>query len=148
MPQHFGLSTPQELAEAIHSRQIAQGRVIELAPVVLAEAERDAVAAEIREHLAAEVVALARVALTRLELTREPVEILLGGGLLRTADGRLVDAVRAGLEDVSPQLTVHATASPPIVGAALLGLDELGASPAAKARARQELTAAAGGESD
>ena len=148
VPEHFGLSTPQELAEAIHRRQISQGRVIELAPVVLVEAESDAVAAEIREHLAQEVVALARVALTRLELTQEPVEILLGGGLLRTADGRLVDAVRAGLEDVSPQLTVHATASPPIVGAALLGLDELGASPAAKARAREELTATAGEESD
>jgi N-acetylglucosamine kinase-like BadF-type ATPase len=148
VPEYFGVSTPQELAEAFHRREIPQARVTELAPIVLAEAGRDAVAAEIREHLAAEVVALARVALTRLELTREPVEVLLGGGLLRAADGRLVDAVRAGLEEVSPQLTIRATVSPPIVGAALLGLDELEASPTAKERARQELTTAAGEEID
>ena len=57
---------------------------------MLAEAADDAVAAEIVEHLAAEVVALARVALTRLELTQEPVEVLLGGGVLQDVDGDLL----------------------------------------------------------
>ena len=42
--------------------------MLELAPVVFAEAEGDAVAAEIVDRLAAEVVALARVAVTRLSL--------------------------------------------------------------------------------
>jgi N-acetylglucosamine kinase-like BadF-type ATPase len=144
VPAHFGLVTPQELAEAIHRRKISDRRVIELAPVVFAHAATDAVAAEIVDHLASEIVALARVALARLELTLEPVEVLLGGGLLRAADGRLVDAVRAGLEDVGPELAVRATSSPPIVGAVLLGLDELGATPGAKARAREQLTVAAG----
>ena len=52
VPAHFGLTTPTELAEAIHAGRIAQRRVIELAPVVLAEAADDAVAAEIVQRLA------------------------------------------------------------------------------------------------
>src|SRR5881296_1466855 len=45
VPAHFGLETPTELAEGIHTGQIGQRRVIELAPLVLAEAADDAVAA-------------------------------------------------------------------------------------------------------
>ena len=83
VPAYFGVTTPSELAEGIHTGRIDQRRVIELAPLLLAEASDDAVAAEIVEHLASEVVALARVALTRLELTQEPVEVLLGGEIGR-----------------------------------------------------------------
>jgi N-acetylglucosamine kinase-like BadF-type ATPase len=147
IPAHFGLSTPQELAESIHRDRVAQSRIIELAPVVLAESENDPVAAEIVERLASEIVALARVALKRLEF-EEPVEVLVGGGLVQAGDGRLVNAVSAGLAAADLRLTVRATASSPIVGAALLGLDELGASQEAKARAARELATAAIGEAD
>jgi N-acetylglucosamine kinase-like BadF-type ATPase len=143
VPRHFGLSTPQELAEAIHRQRVQQSRLIELAPVVLAEAEHDSGAAEIVDRLASEIAALARVALKRLDL-REPTEVLLGGGLVQTGDGRLLDAVRAGLADEGPDLTIRATASAPIVGAVLLGLDALDASPEAKSRAREQLALAAG----
>jgi N-acetylglucosamine kinase-like BadF-type ATPase len=142
VPAHFGVETPSELAEAIHQGRISQRRVIELAPMVLDEAERDPVAAEIVDRLVAEVVAMARVALTRLELEREPVEVLLGGGLLQTADGALVEGIAAGLREVGPSISVRATMSPAIVGAALLGLDEVGAGPDAQARLRGELGAA------
>jgi N-acetylglucosamine kinase-like BadF-type ATPase len=144
VPAHFGLVTPTELAEAIHRRAIPQRRVIELAPLVLAEATGDPVAAEIVDRLVAEVVALARVALTRLGLERESAEVLLGGGLLQTADGWLVEDIAAGLREVGPAVTVRATMSPAIVGAALLGLDQLGASEEAQARLRRELGEAVG----
>jgi N-acetylglucosamine kinase-like BadF-type ATPase len=139
VPAQFGLSTPSELAEAIHTGKLEQRRVIELAPLVLAEAADDAVAAEIVRHLAAEVVALARVALARLELTHEPVEVLLGGGVLQDVDGDLLAAIDSGLREVAPNVTVRPTASAAIVGAALLGLDELGAGADAQARLRREL---------
>jgi N-acetylglucosamine kinase-like BadF-type ATPase len=142
VPAYFGLETPSELAESIHQGRIQQRRVIELAPLVLAEAAGDSVAAEIVDRLVAEVVALARVALTRLELERDPVEVLLGGGLLQTADGGLVDRIAESLREVGPAITVRATMSPSIVGAALLGLDELGAERAAQERLRTELGAA------
>jgi N-acetylglucosamine kinase-like BadF-type ATPase len=136
VPAHFGLKTPRELAEAIHRRQIATGRVIELAPLVLSSAATDPVAAGIVDRLAAEVVALASAALVRLDLTNEPVEVLLGGGLLQAGDGRLLDAIEHGLHTIGPSLIVRPTDAPPIVGAALLALDELGAGADAEVRLR------------
>ena len=144
VPAHFGLRTPREVAEQMHVEQIPVRRVIELAPLVVAAAADDPVAAEIVDRLAAEVVALARAALTRLELTAEPVEVLLGGGLLQPGNGRLLDGIDAGMRDVGPAITVRTTTLPPIVGAALLGLDELGANPDAQERVRHEFAAAVG----
>jgi N-acetylglucosamine kinase-like BadF-type ATPase len=142
VPSHFGLRTPKELAEAIHRKLIPERRVLELAPLVFAEAAGDPVAAAIVDRLADEVVALARTSLLRLELTQEPVEVLLGGGLLQRGDGRLLDAIEQGLKEVAPRIEVRATGSPNIVGSALLGLDELGADREAQARVRRELGAA------
>jgi N-acetylglucosamine kinase-like BadF-type ATPase len=144
-PAHFGLTSPAEVAEAIHLGRIEERRLVELAPLVLAEATRDAVAAEIVDRLAAEVVAFVRATLTRLELLEEPVDVLLGGGLMRRRDAGLLASIEGGLAEVSPHLSVHVAASPPIVGAALLGLDELGAEARAQARLRGELTAAVEG---
>lgn len=146
VPAHFGLDSPRTLAEEIHAGRIPQRRVIELAPVVFAEAAHDDVAAAIVRHLADEVVALARVALTRLGLERTPTEVLLGGGLLRAGDERLQAAIRAGLAEVGDAVSVHTTDAPPVVGSALLGLDELAATDAAKERVRRELTAAVDAE--
>ena len=141
VPAHFGLRTPSELAEAIHRGQIGMARVTELAPVVVAEARSDPVAAGIMAQLADEIAALVRVALQRLSLTDEGAEVLLGGGLVAAADGVLVEAVAGRVAEVSPSATVKSTESPPIVGAALLGLDELGADPSARQRLRRELGA-------
>jgi N-acetylglucosamine kinase-like BadF-type ATPase len=141
VPAHFGLAAPSELAEAIHAGRVQQRRVIELAPLVLAESADDAVAAEIVQRLASEVVALARVALTRLDLIDQPVEVMLGGGVLQDVDGDLLGAITSGIKDVAPAATVRPTASPAIVGAALLGLDRLGANADAQARLRRELGA-------
>jgi N-acetylglucosamine kinase-like BadF-type ATPase len=141
VPAHFGLRTPTELAEAIHRGRIGMARVTELAPVVAAEARSDAVAAGILAQLADEIAALVRVALQRLSLTDEGSEVMLGGGLVAAADGVLVKAVAERVAEISPSATVKSTESPPIVGAALLGLDELGSDPAARRRLRRELGA-------
>jgi N-acetylglucosamine kinase-like BadF-type ATPase len=142
VPEHFGLVTPMQLAEEVHAGRIAGRRVIELAPIVFAEAEHDAVAGEIVDRLAEEVVTMIRVVLERLELTRESVPVALGGGLMQSGDARLIGAVKAGLARLAPSASVHVTSSPPIVGAALLGLDELGAGDGARERVRGELVQA------
>ena len=139
VPRHFGLDTPTELAEAFHRDRIARTRVVELAPVVFAEAEHDPIAAAIIGLVAAEVVVMIRVTLERLELREDSVEVVLGGGLMQSGNARLIGAIETGLADVAPAATVHATRSPPIVGAALLGLDKLRAPAEAQARARREL---------
>jgi N-acetylglucosamine kinase-like BadF-type ATPase len=142
VPAHFRLESPQELAEAIHRGRIPLQRLNELPRVVFAEAERDPEAAAIVDRLASEVVAFARVALQRLELESGPVEVLLGGGLLQSGDGRLIGTIEAGLREVGPRITARRTSSPPIVGAALLGLDRLGADATAHERVQRELATA------
>jgi N-acetylglucosamine kinase-like BadF-type ATPase len=146
VPAQFGVGTPLELAEEIHRGAIPMGRLEELPPVVFAAAaDDDAVAAQIVDRLASEVVALSRVALERLDLTEQPVEVLLGGGLLQAGDGRLLDRIEAGMREVGPEIAVRRSSSPPIVGAVLLALDSLGASLEAQARAREQVGQAAGG---
>jgi len=144
VPAYYGLETPLELATAIHAGEIAHRRLIELAPLVLESCSSDGVAAEIVDRLAEEVVTMVRSALARLGLEHEPADVVLGGGLLAAGNGRLLDAIERGLVAVGPQLVVRPTNAPPVVGAALLGLDALGAEPEARERARHELVAAVG----
>ncbi len=137
VPAHFGLATPTELAEAIHFGRISARRVVELAPVVLAEAADDPVAASLRDRLATEVVALVRVAVERLGLAREPAEIVLGGGVFQSGDEGLLRAVAAGVLEVAPLAVIRDSVLPPVFGAALATLDELGASADAHRRLRE-----------
>ncbi len=95
------------------------------------------VALEIGDRLADEVVALARAAFTRLGLDDAPVEVLVGGGLMRFADARLIERIDHGLQRVSSSIVLRRTSQPPIVGAALLALDAVGADIAAQERLRR-----------
>ena len=92
------------------------------------------VAAAIVERLAHEIVTLARVALERLDLLGERVEVVLGGGVLAAGNPVLLDAVESGLRALSAELEPRLAAAPPIVGAALLALDEAGTALAAVGR--------------
>jgi N-acetylglucosamine kinase-like BadF-type ATPase len=136
VPAHFGLSTPLELAEAMHVGKIGRRRVLELPPLVFAAAEHDPVAASIVDRLTFEIVALVRASLTRLELTQEHVQVALGGGLARNMK---LEAMREQLLQVGQHIEVRPTQAPPVLGAALSALDELGAGPDAQARVRKEL---------
>lgn len=93
LPAYFGLRTMYDLIEALHLERLAPHRRHELTPVLFATAAAgDAVARGIVDRLAEEVVALATVALTRLDLLAEEAPVLLGGGVLtalpRTAGRR------------------------------------------------------------
>jgi N-acetylglucosamine kinase-like BadF-type ATPase len=144
VPAHFGLTGPLEVTEALHFERISEERLGELAPLVLEQAGSDPVAAAIVDRLAAEVVAFARAALVRLRLTSEPAQVLLGGGLLQAGNARLLEGIEAGLREVGPEITARVNETPPIVGAALLALDEIGAGERAKERLRREIAEAAG----
>jgi N-acetylglucosamine kinase-like BadF-type ATPase len=142
VPEHFGFETPLQLAEAIHLDGLEQQRIGELAPLVLAAADGDDVATGIAERLVSEATAFVRVTLERLGLTDEPADVVLGGGLLQNGAGRLVERIAERLATLAPAASVRLVESPPIVGAALLGLDELAVPAAAHARVRRELSAA------
>jgi N-acetylglucosamine kinase-like BadF-type ATPase len=144
VPAHFGLSEPLEVSRALHLQQMHPARLGELAPVVLAVCDEDSVAADIVRRLAEEVIALARAALHRLELTGADPDVVLGGRLLRAVSSSVVETITRGVQEVAPNAHVLVAASEPIVGAALLGLDALAADGSAHGRARAELDAAVG----
>jgi len=138
VPEHFGVATPLELAQAVHAGAVAQRRFIELAPIVLAEAASDVVAEGIVRRLAGEIVALVRVALERIAPVPEPPDVVLGGGLLQARNELLLAAIDEGLERVDVPHTLIVVDAPPVVGAALRALDALGADRAAQLRLRND----------
>ncbi len=137
VPAHFDLATPLELARSLHEGRLERRRVVELAPIVMRAAAADAAAQVIVERLVSEIVAFARAAADRLGL--DEGEVVVGGGLMRSADDAVIARIAAGLR---PGLTVRRTSAPPIVGAALLAFDELGAGPAVQGRVREQVVAA------
>jgi N-acetylglucosamine kinase-like BadF-type ATPase len=139
VPAHFGLVAPSEVAHAIHRGQLSEHRLMELAPLVLELAADDAVAAGIVARLVSEIVAYVRVAAERLRLQEEVFDVVLGGGLLQHAEPRLVAAIAQAVHLTAPGAVVRPTASPAIVGSALLVLDDLGAGDEAKAKVRAQL---------
>lgn len=139
VPAHYGAATPAQLSRQVHLGHIDRLQLDELVPLVLAAAADDAVAAEIVERQASEVVAMAGAALRRLDLLAEEVDVVLGGGVLQSGDRRLLSSIEAGLRELGPRLSVRVAQSRPIVGAALVGLDRIGADDSARARLRDEL---------
>ncbi|WP_308013408.1 N-acetylglucosamine kinase [Streptomyces beigongshangae] len=138
LPAHFGLPTMYALIEALHLRRIEEVRRHELVPVLFATAaDGDAVARALVDRLADEIVTMAVVALTRLDLLDEEVPVLLGGGVLAARHPRLDDRVRELLAERAPKAAPGVVTARPVLGAALLGLDHEGAPPRAYARVRE-----------
>ncbi len=147
VPAQFGMSDPFEVAQAFHLGRLAVARLGELAPVVLGLCGEDPIATGIVSRLAGEVVAFARAALRRTELSGTDPDIVLGGRLLRSLPADVIEEIGRQIHEVAPMARVVVSPSEPIVGAALLGLDALGADGAAGARVRAELDAAVSGQS-
>jgi N-acetylglucosamine kinase-like BadF-type ATPase len=140
VPAFFGLDRPLAVTFALEHGQLPRSRLRELAPVVFADAEAgDLVARGIVDHLADQVVEFATAAIRRLRLTRSAVPVVLSGGLFRTADGPFHDRIRRGVTDVAQFATIRVLDVPPVLGAALLGLDALGATAEAHGRLRADL---------
>jgi len=141
VPAYFGLKTPKQLMEAIYFDRIPEVRLAELAPLVFTEAKRgDAVARQLLDRQADEIVLMATTAMRRLRMRELDVEVVLGGGIFRSHDATFFARIRDGLVAYAPAATVHRLTDPPIVGAALIGLDALRATKAARAMARASLT--------
>ncbi|MGA5324373.1 N-acetylglucosamine kinase [Streptomyces seoulensis] len=137
LPAHFGLPTMTALIESLHLGRLAPARRHELTPVLFATAaDGDPVAGSLIDRLAEEVTLMATVALTRLDLLTEPTPVLLGGSVLAAGHPRLDDGIRTRLAAQAPLAQARSVSAPPVLGAALLGLDHLDAPPGALERAR------------
>ncbi|MFE2495039.1 N-acetylglucosamine kinase [Streptomyces scopuliridis] len=135
LPGHFGLGSMYELIEALHRGHIPFVRRHELTPVLFAtSAAGDAVARSVVDRLAEEVVVLAAVALGKLGLLDEEVPVLLGGSVLAARHPQLDARIAELLAARAPKAVIGVVTAPPVLGAALLGLDQVGASAEAHAR--------------
>ncbi|AMW10533.1 ATPase [Streptomyces qaidamensis] len=138
LPAHFGLPTVYALIEALHLEHLPPLRRHELTPVLFATASGgDPVARSIVERQAEEVVAMAVVALTRLDLLSEEAPVLLGGGVLAARHPLLNDHIAHLLTERAPKAVPQVVTAGPVLGAALLGLDTVGTREGAQGRLRR-----------
>jgi N-acetylglucosamine kinase-like BadF-type ATPase len=158
VPAHFGLRRPKQVTEAIHlgrlghARRFSPGttrawpdgdemRLSELAPVVFkAAGDGDPIARSLVDRQADEIVTMATAAIRKLGMEDLDVHVALGGGVFRNRFAPFPERIRSGVRAVAPRARVSVLSDPPIVGAALLGLDRLGAPRPAERRLRATLT--------
>jgi N-acetylglucosamine kinase-like BadF-type ATPase len=141
VPAHFGEVDAEAVLSGVYSGTIPYSRLFELARVLLdAAAEGDALAREAADTLADEVAAFAGAAISRLGVSDSAVEVILGGGIFETHDAGFHARVAGKIHAVAPGAILRPLAVPPVLGAALLGLDTIGADQEAKDRLRSALT--------
>jgi N-acetylglucosamine kinase-like BadF-type ATPase len=132
LPQHYGVRSMTELIEAMHLGGIPVVRRLEAVPVLFQVAtDGDEVATAIVYRQAEEIVAMATVALRRLDLLDVPTPVILGGGVLTANHPLLLRQITAQLAAAAPHAIPQILEVPPVVGAILLGLDHTEAAPEA-----------------
>ncbi|HUD17254.1 MAG TPA: BadF/BadG/BcrA/BcrD ATPase family protein [Acidimicrobiales bacterium] len=137
VPAHFGMTDPEAVLSAVYTGALDYGRLFELARVCLdAAAGGDDAAAGAVSLLSDEVVAMATAIIARLGVEGDQVDVVLGGGLFGSAYAEFAMQVEAGIRVVAPQTRFYRLEARPVLGAALLGLDAIGASLQAEARLR------------
>jgi len=138
--EHFGTASVVEVTAALHFGELPRSRLHELAPVLFrVAAAGDGPATAVVGRLAEEVFLLARVALDRLRLRDQQAAVVLGGSVLAARQPLLLDTVSRRLAAYAPSANLLVVDDPPVVGAALLGMDMLGSSPDAETAVRTAL---------
>lgn len=135
VPAHFGVRSPAALTKALYLERIDGHRLSELAPLVFRTARGgDPVAQAIIDRLVDELAGMARALIRRLRLGRLDPEVVLAGGVFKTDDRSFFERLEAGILAAAPRATIRRLTAPPVLGAALVGLDRLapdGATPPA-----------------
>ena len=142
LPRHAGLAGMDELIAAVHLGSLSEAECMELTPVLFAVAAAgDDVASGLVRRQAEEVVALAVAAMRRLYVLGERIPVVLGGGVLTAGHPQLMDEITRLLAEAAPLAEPRVVRTPPVVGAALLGLDRVGSAPGVRERLRESFAA-------
>ncbi len=142
LPRHFGLATMHELIAAVHLGSLSESECMQLTPLLFeVAAGGDDVASALVGRQAEEVVALAVAAMRRLGVLDEPIPVVLGGGVLTAGHQQLMDQINRLLSEAAPLAEPRVARTPPVVGAALLGLDRLEAPSSVRDRLQESFAA-------
>jgi N-acetylglucosamine kinase-like BadF-type ATPase len=139
VPAQFGLSRVEDLVTGVHLGKIQYSEQHRLVPVLFEVAEHgDRVAVDLLLRQAAEIAAMVTVAARRLDLlATTAVPVVLGGSLMTARSPVLSQAIADQLAGSLAGPDLRIVDVPPVVGAALLGLDHVGAAAGAAARLRE-----------
>jgi N-acetylglucosamine kinase-like BadF-type ATPase len=138
IPAVFQLRDIHSVIEALHFESLDQAELAALTPAIFdAASAGDAVAGLLLDRQAEEVVAFAVSSLRRLELIEHDTPVVLGGGLIGAQHPRLMAGIEAGLALQAPHARITLVTAPPILGAALLVLESIGAEAAVLERVTQ-----------
>jgi N-acetylglucosamine kinase-like BadF-type ATPase len=141
VPAHLGQPDAEAALTAVYTGALPYHRLFELARVLLdAAADGDAGARRAADFLADEVAAFVRAAAARLGVSGEAVEVVLGGGIFDTRDAAFHARVAAGVRATVPRAVLVRLGAPPVLGAALMGLEAVGAPAEALAALRSALS--------
>jgi N-acetylglucosamine kinase-like BadF-type ATPase len=142
VPAHFGVSRVEDVILGVYRGTIKYAELFGLTPVLLAVANAgDEVGKAVVVRQADEVCAMATVAARNLGLVGgspdgAPVPVVLGGSVIAARDPLLTAAITERLAAHLPGARVRIIDAPPVLGAALLGLDQAGAPAGCFARLR------------
>jgi N-acetylglucosamine kinase-like BadF-type ATPase len=130
---YYGAETLLEVVQGLHFGEIGTASLHGLCPLLFqVAAAGDQVAQEVVTRFVEEVGSLVAVILRRLRLTTSEPEIILGGGVLTGVGAPVIAEIERRCLKVAPRAVVSVVDVNPVVGAALFGLDALGAPASAK----------------
>jgi N-acetylglucosamine kinase-like BadF-type ATPase len=137
VPAHFGMTEVRDVTIGRYREKISRGDLHGLAPVLFEVAGRgDLVARNLVLRQADEIAGMASAAARRLGLADAAMPVVLGGSILTARDPLLTARLTERLAAALPAATPRIVDVPPVAGAALLGLDRVGAAAGAAQRLR------------
>jgi N-acetylglucosamine kinase-like BadF-type ATPase len=145
VPAHFGLTRVEEVVTGIYFGKIDYSELHGLVPLLFeVSGQGDLVARDLVLRQADEICRMALTAARRLGLTGVSsladgscIPVVLGGSLMTARDPILSGTIRDRLAAELPGADVRTVDVLPVAGAALLGLDHVGAPASSAARLRQ-----------
>lgn len=124
--RHFERETAVGVATGMHLGTVDSDRMHEIVPLLFQAVDAgDTVAGLIVRRQADEIGLLVTTTLRRLDLRAEPVDIVLGGGMLTSRHPALLGPVLEAIRLAAPHAAVTIVDAEPVLGSALLGLEHL-----------------------
>jgi N-acetylglucosamine kinase-like BadF-type ATPase len=121
----FGARDAADLLEGLSRERL--DRQLHTTAIIQALAERaregDGVALEVSRHSGRELGKRVTTLVTKLGMVQEAFPVVLAGGLFRTHNPVLLEALQHTVQTVAPRAHLKPLTAPPVVGSALMAMD-------------------------